>query len=84
MTTKVELGTHVRAKRSDSVKLIIGGQWWKKIADIEIGMEGIVVGFDRGIPIVNVVGYHLPVTLEPFDELWEVTDPETNGQGTNQ
>lgn len=70
MTTKVELGMRVRAKRNSSVKMTIGGSW-KKIADIEMGMEGIVTGFDRGIPIVNVVDYHLPVTLEPFDEFWE-------------
>lgn len=83
MMTKVELGTHVRAKSSFPVRLIIDGRG-KKIADIEMGMKGIVTGFDRGIPIVNVVDYHLPVTLEPFDEFWEITDPETAGRGTNR
>jgi hypothetical protein len=69
--TKIELGTRVRAKRDFPVYWKIGRG--KKIADIKEGMEGIVTGFDRGIPIVNVVDYYLPVTLEPFDDLWEVT-----------
>jgi hypothetical protein len=69
MTTKVELGTRVRAKRDFPVYWKIGRG--KKIADIKEGMDGIVTGFDRGIPIVNAVDYLLPVTLEPFDDLWE-------------
>jgi hypothetical protein len=69
MTSKVEIGTRVRAKRDFPVYWKIGRG--KKIADIKEGMEGIVTGFDRGIPIVNVVDYYLPVTLEPFDDLWE-------------
>jgi hypothetical protein len=69
MTSKVEIGTRVRAKRDFPVYWKIGRG--KKIADIKDGMEGIVTGFDRGIPIVNVVDYYLPVTLEPFDDLWE-------------
>lgn len=83
MTTKIELGMHVRAKSRFPVILIIDGRG-KKIADIQFGMEGIVTGFDRGIPIVNVIDYLLPVTLKQFDELWEVTDFKTTGRGTNQ
>jgi hypothetical protein len=83
MTTKIELGMHVRAKSSFPVRLIIDGRG-KKIADIQFGMDGIVTGFDRGIPIVNVIDYLLPVTLKQFDELWEVIDFKTTGRGTNQ
>ena len=69
--TKIEFGMHVRAKRDFPVFWPVGDMA-KKIADIKDGTEGIVTGFDLGTPIVNVVDYLLPVTLEPFDEFWEV------------
>jgi hypothetical protein len=71
MTSKVEIGTHVRSKTDFPVFWSVGGMA-QKVADIKEGMEGIVTGFDLGTQIVNVIDYLLPVTMEPFDEFWEV------------
>jgi hypothetical protein len=67
------LGRHVVAKKDFPISWH-SGNMMKKVADVKQGQHGIVCGFDHGNPIVNIVAYHLPTSVGPFEDYWEFTD----------
>jgi hypothetical protein len=67
------LGKRVVAKKDFQISRY-GGNIRMKVADVKQGQHGIVCGFDHGNPIVNIVAYHLPTSVGPFEDYWEFTD----------